>query len=62
MRMENEDDNQKGAPESRSSLHPDSDPSKEIQYDGGLVPDNVEDTNELVDESAQVTSKQLTFV
>ena len=57
MRMENRDDNQKGAPESRSSLHPGSDPSKEIQCDGGLVPENIEDTNELVDESTQVTSK-----
>ena len=62
MTMEHKDDNEIGRSEDHSSLHPCSGHPEELPYNGTLLTEDVGDTNELVDESAQVTSKQRSTV
>ena len=57
MKMENKHE-EKDRSEDHKSLHLNSGHSERVSYDGDLLPDDIGDTNELVDESAQVTSKQ----
>lgn len=60
MKMENKRDDEKDRPEEQTSRHPDLGHSEDFRSHEGLVPDDIGDTNELVDESAHVRSKQLT--
>ena len=61
MNMENKHAN-KDRSEDHGSVHPGAENSEGFQDESILIPEDIEDANELVDESAQLTSKQPAFV